>query len=136
MAQADLQQHVCRLDSPEGAEGVCGISSQVGDVSRNRPRDPFARVCVSVDSVIASPARYGLPLNYQALLLQTDRKRSKKLEEELSLLFMHLDPTAAACKSDVRSRIKNFLKLCIRAHMRLNLLARYMKITCRVGFDI
>ncbi|XP_075879421.1 V-type proton ATPase subunit C 1-B-like isoform X2 [Nelusetta ayraudi] len=50
---------------------------------------------------VESALRYGLPLNYQALLLQTDRKRSKKLEEELSLLFTHLDPTAAACKTDV-----------------------------------
>ncbi len=48
------------------------------------------------------PARYGLPVNYQALLLQTDRKRSKKLREKLSLLFMHLDPTATAGKTDVR----------------------------------
>ncbi|CAG5866206.1 unnamed protein product [Menidia menidia] len=43
---------------------------------------------VFVESVL----RYGLPVNYQALLLQTDRKRSKKLKEELSLLFEHLDP--------------------------------------------
>lgn len=52
-----------------------------------------------------SPARYGLPVNYQALLLQTDRKRSKKLGEELSSLFMHLDPTATASKTDVRGQI-------------------------------
>uniref|UniRef100_A0A671UAG8 V-type proton ATPase subunit C n=1 Tax=Sparus aurata TaxID=8175 RepID=A0A671UAG8_SPAAU len=45
---------------------------------------------------VESALRYGLPMNYQALLLQTDRKRSKKLREELSSLFMHLDPTASA----------------------------------------
>lgn len=57
--------------------------------------------------ITVSPARYGLPVNYQALLLQTDRKRSKKLEEELSSLFMHLDPTATATasKTDVRGQI-------------------------------
>lgn len=27
------------------------------------------------------------------------------MEEELSLLFVHLDPTAAACKMDVRGQI-------------------------------
>lgn len=42
-------------------------------------------------------------MNYQALLLQTDRKRSKKLREELSSLFMHLDPTAS--KTDVRASV-------------------------------
>ncbi|GAA6230865.1 V-type proton ATPase subunit C 1-B-like [Lates japonicus] len=52
---------------------------------------------VFVESVL----RYGLPVNYQALLLQTDRKRSKKLREELASLFMHLDPTATASKTDV-----------------------------------
>uniref|UniRef100_A0A3B4XSV7 V-type proton ATPase subunit C n=1 Tax=Seriola lalandi dorsalis TaxID=1841481 RepID=A0A3B4XSV7_SERLL len=52
---------------------------------------------VFVESVL----RYGLPVNYQALLLQTDRKRSKKVREELDSLFMHLDPTATASKTDV-----------------------------------
>ncbi|XP_074548632.1 V-type proton ATPase subunit C 1-B-like [Halichoeres trimaculatus] len=52
---------------------------------------------VFVESVL----RYGLPLNYQALLLQTDRKRSKKLRDELSSLFRHLDPTATAEKTEV-----------------------------------
>ncbi|XP_070835684.1 V-type proton ATPase subunit C 1-B-like [Chaetodon trifascialis] len=56
---------------------------------------------VFVESVL----RYGLPVNYQALLLQTDRKRSKKLREKLSSLFMHLDPTATAGKTDVSSDI-------------------------------
>ncbi|XP_029350154.1 V-type proton ATPase subunit C 1-B [Echeneis naucrates] len=52
---------------------------------------------VFVESVL----RYGLPVNYQALLLQTDSKRSKKLREELDSLFMHLDPTATLSKTDV-----------------------------------
>ncbi|KAM6912844.1 V-type proton ATPase subunit C 1-B-like [Xenentodon cancila] len=45
---------------------------------------------VFVESVL----RYGLPVNYQAFLLQIDRKHSNKLREELSSLFVHLDPTA------------------------------------------
>ncbi|XP_071327378.1 V-type proton ATPase subunit C 1-B isoform X3 [Trachinotus anak] len=51
---------------------------------------------VFVESVL----RYGLPVNYQALLLQTDSKHSKKLREELDSLFVHLDPTATASKTD------------------------------------
>ncbi|TWW71658.1 V-type proton ATPase subunit C 2 [Takifugu flavidus] len=51
-------------------------------------------------------SRYGLPVRFQALLLQTtDRKHSKKLEDELSSLFMHLDPTATASKREVGSDI-------------------------------
>uniref|UniRef100_A0A7N8XWK7 V-type proton ATPase subunit C n=1 Tax=Mastacembelus armatus TaxID=205130 RepID=A0A7N8XWK7_9TELE len=53
---------------------------------------------VFVESVL----RYGLPVNYQALLLQTNKKGSKRLRKELSLLFTHLDPTATASKADVR----------------------------------
>uniref|UniRef100_A0A8D3AVA7 V-type proton ATPase subunit C n=1 Tax=Scophthalmus maximus TaxID=52904 RepID=A0A8D3AVA7_SCOMX len=55
---------------------------------------------VFVESVL----RYGLPVNYQALLLQTDRKCSKKHREELASLFTHLDPTATASKTDVRGQ--------------------------------
>ncbi|XP_041710191.1 V-type proton ATPase subunit C 1-A-like [Coregonus clupeaformis] len=47
---------------------------------------------VFVESVL----RYGLPVSFQALLLQPDKKRTKKLREQLSSLFGHLDPTASA----------------------------------------
>ncbi|XP_029983030.1 V-type proton ATPase subunit C 1-B-like [Sphaeramia orbicularis] len=52
---------------------------------------------VFVESVL----RYGLPVRFQALLLQTDKKRSKKLREELASLFMHLDPSFAVSKTDM-----------------------------------
>nr|XP_046269083.1 V-type proton ATPase subunit C 1-B [Scatophagus argus] len=52
---------------------------------------------------VESALRYGLPVSYQALLLQTDKKHSKKLRESLSSLFMHLDPMATASKTDVCS---------------------------------
>ncbi|KAK5916442.1 hypothetical protein CgunFtcFv8_011424 [Champsocephalus gunnari] len=48
-----------------------------------------------------SVLRYGLPVNYQALLLHTNKKRSKKLREDLASLFKHLDPTASNSKTDV-----------------------------------
>ncbi|XP_062325425.1 V-type proton ATPase subunit C 1-B isoform X2 [Osmerus eperlanus] len=52
---------------------------------------------VFVESVL----RYGLPVSFQALLLQPGKKRTKKLREELGSLFTHLDPAAAASKLDV-----------------------------------
>uniref|UniRef100_A0A3B3ZSS8 V-type proton ATPase subunit C n=1 Tax=Periophthalmus magnuspinnatus TaxID=409849 RepID=A0A3B3ZSS8_9GOBI len=52
---------------------------------------------VFVESVL----RYGLPVNFQALLLQTDKKCSKKMREELESLFMHLDPAAMTSKTDL-----------------------------------
>ena len=44
-------------------------------------------VCVS---------RYGLPVNFQAMLLQPNKKNVKKLREVLFDLYKHLDSSAAA----------------------------------------
>ncbi|CAL9686183.1 unnamed protein product [Knipowitschia caucasica] len=52
---------------------------------------------VFVESVL----RYGLPVNFQALLLQMDKKRSKQMREELASLFVHLDPSAMTTKTEV-----------------------------------
>ncbi|XP_059209685.1 V-type proton ATPase subunit C 1-B [Centropristis striata] len=77
---------------------------------------------VFVESVL----RYGLPVNYQALVLHTDKKRSKKLREKLASLFIHLDPTATASKTDVSCDIPGlcpqeyFSYICF--HVNTNLL--------------
>ncbi|KAG9336878.1 hypothetical protein JZ751_003226 [Albula glossodonta] len=52
---------------------------------------------VFVESVL----RYGLPVNFQTVLLQPDRKRSKTLRELLNSLYLHLDGASAASKPDV-----------------------------------
>lgn len=40
--------------------------------------------------------RYGLPVNFQAMLLQPNKKTMKKLREVLYELYKHLDSSAAA----------------------------------------
>lgn len=40
--------------------------------------------------------RYGLPVNFQAMLLQPNKKTVKKLREVLHELYKHLDSSAAA----------------------------------------
>uniref|UniRef100_A0AAQ6AQU3 V-type proton ATPase subunit C n=1 Tax=Amphiprion ocellaris TaxID=80972 RepID=A0AAQ6AQU3_AMPOC len=47
---------------------------------------------VFVESVL----RYGLPVNFQAMLLQPNKKTLKKLREVLNDLYKHLDSSAAA----------------------------------------
>ncbi|XP_055490816.1 V-type proton ATPase subunit C 1-A [Leucoraja erinacea] len=47
---------------------------------------------VFVESVL----RYGLPVNFQAMLLQPNKKMMKKLREVLNDLYKHLDSSAAA----------------------------------------
>lgn len=74
-------------------------------IIKSKQHMTHVHVIAMYGDVTVSPARYGLPLNYQALLLQTDGKHSKKLGEELSSLFMHLDPTATTSKADVRGRV-------------------------------
>lgn len=39
--------------------------------------------------------RYGLPVNFQAMLLQPNKKNMKKLREVLYDLYKHLDSSAA-----------------------------------------
>ena len=39
--------------------------------------------------------RYGLPVNFQAMLLQPNKKNMKKLREVLNDLYKHLDSSAA-----------------------------------------
>lgn len=46
-------------------------------------------------------ARYGLPVSFQTLLLQPQKKQVKRLREELNSVFSHLDPMAVAGKQDV-----------------------------------
>ena len=41
-------------------------------------------------------SRYGLPVNFQAMLLQPSKKTMKKLREVLNDLYKHLDSSAAA----------------------------------------
>ncbi|KAJ8333074.1 hypothetical protein SKAU_G00419700 [Synaphobranchus kaupii] len=52
---------------------------------------------VFVESVL----RYGLPANFQAVLLQPDRRRSEHLRKLLNSLYTHLDSAGAASKPDV-----------------------------------
>lgn len=47
---------------------------------------------VFVESVL----RYGLPVNFQAMLLQPNKRSTKKLKEMLNQLYMHLDSSGNA----------------------------------------
>lgn len=96
LAEGEFHSGVHCLDSLKSIESFCGISTQVSLNTGN----PFLSLlmnswCILMGLLVMSLDRYGLPVNYQALLLETDRKRSKKLKEELSSLFVHLDPTAS-----------------------------------------
>lgn len=50
----------------------------------------------AVKKRIIFSSRYGLPVNFQAMLLQPNKKTVKKLREVLNDLYKHLDSSAAA----------------------------------------
>ncbi|XP_043119419.1 V-type proton ATPase subunit C 1-B [Puntigrus tetrazona] len=50
---------------------------------------------------VESVLRYGLPVSFQAILLQPTKKSRKQLRQQLNSLFKHLDPAAATGKADV-----------------------------------
>ncbi|XP_072354881.1 V-type proton ATPase subunit C 1-A-like isoform X5 [Scyliorhinus torazame] len=56
---------------------------------------------VFVESVL----RYGLPVNFQAMLLQPNKKSMKRLRDVLNALFKHLDEVAAASTVDANMDI-------------------------------
>ncbi|XP_070092790.1 V-type proton ATPase subunit C 2 isoform X1 [Equus caballus] len=58
---------------------------------------------VFVESVL----RYGLPVNFQAVLLQPKKSSTKRLREVLNSVFRHLDQVAAASILDVGTRSRN-----------------------------
>nr|KAF6426087.1 ATPase H+ transporting V1 subunit C1 [Molossus molossus] len=48
------------------------------------------------EMVVPRSSKYGLPVNFQAMLLQPSKKTMKKLREVLYELYKHLDSSAAA----------------------------------------
>lgn len=55
-----------------------------------------AYVCLCYILYFCLFIRYGLPVNFQAMLLQPNKKTMKKLREVLYELYKHLDSSAAA----------------------------------------
>lgn len=62
---------------------------------RSRQLCPFP-----ADDRICCIPRYGLPVNFQAMLLQPNRKSVKRLRDVLNVVFKHLDEVAAASIMD------------------------------------
>ncbi|KAK9959275.1 hypothetical protein ABG768_009409 [Culter alburnus] len=50
---------------------------------------------------VESVLRYGLPVSFQAVLLQPSKKSMKQLRQQLNSVFKHLEPAAVTAKPDV-----------------------------------
>lgn len=53
--------------------------------------------------------RYGLPVNFQAILIQPNKKSMKRLRDQLNQLYGHLDGSAAGGSGSANTDVSNFL---------------------------
>lgn len=90
----------------------------------------FRRICIEVfqiyDSLVSlstyySPCnytyRYGLPVNFQAMLLHPNKKNTKKLRDVLQQLYGHLDSSAQSGTQGshdvcILMKIISYFKIC------------------------
>ncbi len=59
---------------------------------------------------VESVLRFGLPVNFQGMMLLPQKKTSKKLRDTLNQLYTHLDSALGAAGAEVRN---GPLNLCI-----------------------
>lgn len=89
MAEGELQRDVLRVDPRESAARVRRVRSAVCAIARYHIVRPGIHA-------IRRLSRYGLPVNFQAILLQPNKKSTKRLRDVLNQLYSHLDGSAAA----------------------------------------
>lgn len=90
MVESQLQRVLLRLGARESAARFRRIGSEVR-ILENRQDRRFN------DDVSAS--RYGLPVNFQAILIHPNKKNQKRLRDVLNQLYGHLDGSAAGSSS-------------------------------------
>lgn len=118
VAESEFQRSLHRVDPHKSSAGVRGVSIKV---SMWRPRyesthlsiHPFkCEISFTYSTEVWRTRfvvhRYGLPVNFQAMLLQPNKKNMKKLREVLYDLYKHLDSSAAII--DVSLRLKRFTR--------------------------
>lgn len=101
MAESKFQRKFYGLDSRQGSAGIRRVSASV-KFSFSHFLD-FKYILLHV--FFPKRCSYGLPVNFQAMLLQPNKKSTKRLREVLSQLYIHLDNTALQSAHDVNHLI-------------------------------
>lgn len=96
MAESELQRSLHCLDSHKSSASVCGVCTKVRRLLIRPSVRPSAHARPDGALVWCGVVcRYGLPVNFQAMLLQPNKRNMKKLREVLYELYKHLDSSAA-----------------------------------------
>lgn len=95
MVEGEFQRNVLRVDSRKGTASVCRVCAAVIKCVN--------LLLIAFCSCVLYFAfnRYGLPVNFQAILLQPNKKSTKRLRDVLNQLYSHLDGSAAAPSGNV-----------------------------------
>ena len=92
MAESEFQRKLYRVDSRQSFESFCGVCSSVVYYFS------YFFWKWSYEHTLTS---YGLPVNFQAILIQPNKKSTKRLREVLNQLYIHLDNSALQSGQDV-----------------------------------
>lgn len=88
MVKGKLQRNVLCLDPRESVACIRRIGTTVSDdLHWNSTELPHFRI---------AHFSYGLPVNFQAILLHPNKKSTKRLRDVLNQLYSHLDGSAQA----------------------------------------
>lgn len=97
MAKSKFQRNFLCLDSRKGASSFCRISFEVNVVISES-------IIISCYNLVSHLYRYGLPVNFQAILIHPNKKSVKRLRDVLNQLYSHLDGSASAPSSNADVR--------------------------------
>lgn len=90
MVEGKLQRDLLRLDSCESVTCIRRIGTTVS-------KTIFSRWSALLQFIVSLFAfSYGLPVNFQAILLHPNKKSTKRLRDVLNQLYSHLDGSAQA----------------------------------------
>lgn len=90
MVEGKLQRDLLRLDSCESFTCIRRIGTTVS-------KTIFSRWSALLQFIVSLFAfSYGLPVNFQAILLHPNKKSTKRLRDVLNQLYSHLDGSAQA----------------------------------------
>ena len=94
MVENQFQRNFLRFDSHQSSTGFRRIRSSVSD-------NVFLRILIFA----TRSHRFGLPVNFVAIVIHPTRKTTKRLRDALNQQFGYLDQSKSSRESDVRQFI-------------------------------
>lgn len=100
MVEGELQRMLLCLDPRKSTPRFCRIGFKV--------TKSFVTFQLSIKKYFSS-FRYGLPVNFQAILIHPNKKNQKRLRDVLNQLYGHLDGSASSSSVNADVRIQEYI---------------------------